>query len=191
MQAVQHVFRYLKSKPTQGLVFKTNSSLQLKGYSDADWVACPDTRKSLTGYCTFLGDSLITWRTKKQQTVSRSSSEAEYMSLAMLSCEMVWLKQLLLKMGIDHTSPAALFCDNQSAIHIAHNPVFHERIKHIEVDCHLIRQHILDKIVIVTHVRSELQLADTFTKALSRHRLHFPLDKLGVADVYAPRLEGG
>jgi hypothetical protein len=126
MLAGLHVLKFLKNHPGQGLFFSSSSSLTLKGYSDSDWGACPDTRRSTTGFCFFIGTSLVSWKSKKQEVVSRSSSEAEYRALAQATCEGQWLLYLLQDFLIPHDSPIMLYCDNKSAMHIAANPVFHE-----------------------------------------------------------------
>ncbi|CAN1266800.1 Retrovirus-related Pol polyprotein from transposon TNT 1-94 [Linum perenne] len=191
LQAAHKVIRYLKQSPGQGLFFSRNTDLRLSGYSDSDWASCPDTRRSTTGFCLFLGSSLLSWKTKKQGTVSRSSSEAEYRALAQLCCEVQWMVSLLIDLGVKHEVPVKLFCDNQSAIYIAQNPVFHERTKHIEIDCHVIRERLQNGLISLHHVPTEIQLADLFTKGLPAPRLRMLLAKLGVLDLFHPQLEGG
>ncbi|CAL9007107.1 unnamed protein product, partial [Prunus brigantina] len=131
---------YLKGAPSQGLLFPSHGSLHLTAYCDADWARCPFTRRSVTGYRIFLGKSLISWKSKKQVTVSRSSAEAEYRSMAATTCELTWLRYLLRDLQVEHNQPATLLCDNKAALYIAANPVYHERTKHIELDCHTVRE---------------------------------------------------
>lgn len=100
----------------------------------ADWAGSVSDRRStytftIAPYCTFVGDNLVTWRSKKQSVVARSSAEAEYRSMALAACELTWLKHFMIELGIDVSAPMEMFCDNQAAIHIAANPVFHERTK--------------------------------------------------------------
>ncbi|XP_061366238.1 uncharacterized mitochondrial protein AtMg00810-like [Gastrolobium bilobum] len=186
LQAAHHLLRYLKGRPGQGVLFSSSSSMQLKAFSDADWGGCPDSRKSVTGFCIFLGDSMISWKAKKQTTVSRSSAEAEYRALAATAAELCWLAQLLQEIGFKLNSPAALFCDNQAAVHIASNPTFHERTKHIEIDCHFVRDQVASGIIKLLPIRSHLQLADIFTKSLPSSSLFPLLSKMGVLDIYSP-----
>ncbi|KAL2230852.1 UNVERIFIED_CONTAM: Retrovirus-related Pol polyprotein from transposon RE1, partial [Sesamum indicum] len=101
-------------------------------------VACQVTRKSLSGFCIFVGETPISWKTKKQTTVARSSAEAEYRSMATTTCEVTWLVYLLKNLGIEVKTPIPFYCDNKTALHITTNPVFHERKKHLEIDCHVL-----------------------------------------------------
>jgi hypothetical protein len=176
--AVLHILRYVKGTLFQGLHFSSCSSLELRCYSDADWAGDPTDRRSTTGYCFFLGTSLISWRSKKQTVVARSSTEAEYRALADTTTELVWLRWLLADMGGPQTTCSPLYCDNQSAIQIAHNDVFHERTKHIEIDCHFIWHHLQQGTLHLRSVSSEDQLADIFTKSHPPGRLRDLVSKL-------------
>ena len=140
----------------------------LRAFSDADWAGDPTNRRSTTGYCFLLGSSLISWRSKKQTFVARSSTEVEYHALADTTSELLWLRWLFKDLGVSTSSATLLYCDNQSAIHITHNDVFHEWTKHIEIDCHFIRYHLVHGALKLFSVSSKDQFADIFTKSLPK-----------------------
>ena len=169
--------------------FPYDSDLQLKAYCNANWVGCPNTRKSLTGYCVFLGDSLISWSSKKQYLVSRSLAEAKYRSMVTTTSEVTWLLFLLKDLHVKHDKPVLLYCDNQVALHIAANPVFHERSKHIEADCHIVRNKVLDGTIKNFHVASKNQLVDIFTKALGVDNYLRLIKKLDLINIFAACIE--
>ena len=158
--AVLRILRYLKGTIFDGLHFSSHSSLTFQAYSDADWVGDPTDRRSTTGYCFLLG------RSKKLTVVARSRTETEYRALAATTTGLIWLRWLLKDLGIDFSIATKLHCDNRSAIQIAHNDVFHERTKHIEIYCHFIRHHLLQGIPTLQSISSQDQLADIFTKLL-------------------------
>ena len=169
LAAVRRLLRYLKGTFGRSLFFPLGISLPL-GFSDADWAGCADTRRFITGWCMFLGDDLISWKSKKQARVSKSSTESEYQAISSACSEIVWLRGLLGKLGVRQLTLTPLHADNTSAIQIAANPVFHKRTKHIEVDCHSIREAFTLLEITLPHISTKHQIANVFTKALSRHR---------------------
>jgi hypothetical protein len=175
--AVLRIIRYIKGTLFYGLHYSATSSLILRAYSDADWAGDPSDRRSTTGFCIFLGDSLISWRSKKQTLTARSSTESEYRALADTTSEILWLRWLLADLETSQSSPTSLYCDNRSAIQIAHNDVFHERTKHIEIDCHFIRQHLLRGELHLISIGTLDQPADLFTKPHSPGRFRTLVSK--------------
>jgi len=185
------ILRYLNKCLGQGPFFPRTSSLCLQGFSNANWARCIDSRRSISGQCFFLGNSLISWRTEKQLIVSRSSSEGEYRALGAATYELQWLMYLLKDLHVSLTKPHVLYFDNQSALHIAANHVFHERTKHLEIDCHLVREKLLAGLMKLLPVSSKDQLADFFTKPLLPQPSHILLSKLGMLDIYHVPACGG
>lgn len=164
---VKRIQRYIKGTLNQGLLF-SKSPLLPSAFSDANWARDSLDRRSTRGYCVFLGANLVSWSAKKQPTVARSSTEAEYKALANAALEVMWLLQLFKDLHTsEFSSSPILWCDNNSAISLASNPVFHARTKHIEVDFHFVREKIGLKQLQVRHVPSALQVADIFTKPVT------------------------
>ena len=133
-----------------------------------------------------MGDSFISWRSKKQTVVARSNNEAEYRALTATTAELIWLRWLLQDLSVDCSTTTKLHSDNQSAIQISHNGVFHERIKHIEIDCHFIRHHLLQGTLTLQSVSSQDQLADISTKPLPSRTFRALASKLIMVSLKPP-----
>ncbi|CAM8969964.1 unnamed protein product [Rhodiola kirilowii] len=181
--AAHHLLRYLKGTINKGLFYPVQSDLSVVGFSDADWGACLTTRRSLTGFCVFLGHSLVSWKTKKQATVSRSSAEAEYRSMAATTSELVWTSYILHDLRLQVSLSITLFCDNKAARQIAANPCFHERTKHLELDCHFTGEKVQSGFLQTAYIHTSLQLADVMTKPLGRAQHESLIFKLGLVDL--------
>lgn len=171
MIAVQRILRYLKSTPFQGLFYSADSSLTLSAYCDSDWGSTLDSNgmlKSITGMCLLLGSSLIIWHSSKQKVVSRSTAEAELRAIADTTCELSWVNLLLSELLIPQSLPIPIHSDNQAALDIAADPVFHPKTKHFALDCHFVREQVQSQLVRPVYLPSTRQLADIFTKGLGR-----------------------
>jgi len=186
MDAALRVVRYLKGHPGQGLLFGSSSNNLITAFCDADWASCPLTRRSVTGYAVKIGESLVSWKAKKQTTVSKSSAEAEYRSLASTVSELVWLLGMLKEVGAEVQLPVQIYSDSKAAIQIAANPVYHERTKHIEIDCHFIRERLQQGMILINYIPTQEQPADVLTKGLCKLQHEYLLSKLGVLDIFAP-----
>ncbi|KAJ9567440.1 hypothetical protein OSB04_003406 [Centaurea solstitialis] len=166
--ALKRILRYLQGTADYGLHLRYSSALSIRAYTYADWAGCPDTRRSTSGYCVYLGDNLISWSSKRQSTISRSSAEAEYRGVANVVAEICWLRNLLLELHRPLTKASLVYSDNVSAIYLSGNPVQHQRTKHIELDIHFVREHVQKGLVRILHMPSRFQIADIFTKGLPR-----------------------
>ncbi|XP_057529764.1 uncharacterized mitochondrial protein AtMg00810-like [Amaranthus tricolor] len=164
MQALHHTLRYIAGSIGQGILLKAGERISLIGYSDSDWATCPTTRRSITGYLVLFGGSPVSWKRKKQSTISKSSSEAEYRAMAAVASEITYIEK---------------------------NPVPYERTKHIELDAHFTREKVLDGLLQLQYLPTAQQLAYAFTKNLSAAQLQYLMTKLGLVQTTIPSLRGG
>jgi hypothetical protein len=161
LRAVKRILRYLVYTPKFGLWYPRGSTFDLIGYSDADRAGCKIDRKSTSGTCQFLGRSLVSWASKKQNSVALSTTEAENTAAGQL----LWMRQTLRDYGYKLTK-VPLLCDNESAIRMADNPVEHSRTKHIAIRYHFLRDHQQRGDIEIAYINTKEQLADIFTKPL-------------------------
>lgn len=166
LAVLKRILRYIRGTMDFGFHLYSSNTTSLVGYTDADWAGCPSTRRSTSGYCVFLGDNLLSWSSKRQHTISRSSAEAEYRGVANVVAETAWLRNLLRELHSPLSAATLVYCDNVSAIYLSANPVQHQRTKHIEIDIHFVRDMVTAGKVRVLHVPSRYQYADIFTKGL-------------------------
>ena len=169
-QAVKRILRYLQGTTSHGIHIEPCSQLHLFAFCDADWGSDPDGRRSTTGFCMFLGGNIISWMSKKQASVSHSSTEAEYRSLAATVAEITWLKSLISELRVPLTQAPIIYCDNLSTVMMTANPILHHRSKHFELDLHFVRENVARKLVYVCHIPSHEQTADVLTKSISSSR---------------------
>ena len=186
LDAVYRILRYLKNSPGKGLLFKSHGHLNVEGYCDADWASCLDDGRSTSGYCVFVGGNLVSWRSKKQSVVSRSTAEAEYRAMSLVLSEMLWLRNLLSELKVLRKCPLRIWCDNMSAINIANNPVQHDRTKHVEIDRFFIKERLDDGSIELRHISSGGQIADSLTKGLGVKDCNLACDKMGMINIYHP-----
>ena len=181
-QALKRLLRYLKGTLYHGLFLNKKSRMELTAFSDSDWGGVSTAGRSTTAYILYLGSNIISWKSAKQKSVSRSSTEAEYKALANAAAELAWVQNLLTELGLTLPAPPRLYCDNLSATYLCANPVYHSRMKHIALDYHFVREKVAAGSLRVHHINSRDQLADALTKPLSRAPFLSLRSKIGVSD---------
>ncbi|GJW67670.1 ribonuclease H-like domain-containing protein [Tanacetum coccineum] len=184
--ALKRILRYVRGTLDYGLQLFSFSTTDLVAYSDADWAGCPTTRRSISGYCVFLGNNLLFWSSKRQPTLSRSSAEAEYRGVANVVAETCWLRNLLRELHTSLSPATLVYCDNVSAVYLSCNPVQHHRTKHIEINIHFVRDLVAAGQVRVLHVPSRYQYAIIFTKGLPSTLFEEFCTSLSVRCPFAP-----
>jgi len=169
---VHRILRYLKATPRKGLFFKKTNDKNVAIFTDADWAGSITDRKSTSGYCTYVWGNLVTWRSKKQGVVARSSVEAEFRAMTQGICEGMWILRALKELKIVVELPLKLYCDNKATISITHNPIQHDCTKHIEIDRHFFKEKIDSGILYLPFVSSNQQTANILTKSLGKQHLN-------------------
>jgi len=182
LQHLKRILRYLKSTINHGILLRPPTTYNLVAYSDADWGGNVDDRTSTTAYIIFLGPNPISWLSKKQRTVARSSTEAEYRAVATTACEVMWLVNLLTELHVPMSTPPRLLCDNVGATYLCSNPVLHSRMKHISMDYHFVREQVQANRLHVSHVSTKDQLADILTKPLPLAKFNELTSKIKVTN---------
>ncbi|KAB2630096.1 hypothetical protein D8674_007615 [Pyrus ussuriensis x Pyrus communis] len=166
--AMQEEFNALKTQGTisYGLQYTKSKDFNITAYSDSDWATDINTRRSITGFVVYLGTNPISWQSKKQSTVSRSSTEAEYKALAHCAADVFWIRSVFKDIHQSISAPPSLYCDNLSALALSSNSVFHSKIKHLDTDYHFVREKVQRGDLMVHYIPTEDQVADVFTKGL-------------------------
>ncbi|CAN1266351.1 Retrovirus-related Pol polyprotein from transposon RE2 [Linum perenne] len=167
---LKRVLRYLRGTTEQGIMIKPSPSDHLSIYTDADWAGDNQDRRSTSAYVAYLGSNIISWTSRKQRTVSRSSTEAEYRALATAASKILWLLSLLHEIGWPPSTAPTIWCDNVGATYLTKNPVFHSRSKHLEIDFHFVRERVAAKQLHIAYISTKDQIADTLTKSLPAPR---------------------
>ena len=178
--ACKRVLRYLKATEDYGLKFSAGGEMRITGYTDTDWACDVDDRKSIGAYCIYFGNNLVSWSSKKQTVVTRSSAESEYRALASASAEITQIQSLLNELKIECTLLPTIWCDNVSATELAKNPVYHSRTKHIELDMHFVRDKVLARELEICYIPSEEHIADILIKPLTFTHFNYFRAKLKV-----------
>lgn len=179
-RAGKRILRYIKTTLNYGILYTKNRSDEIIAYSDADFAGDVNTRKSTSGSVLFFGENIISWSSERQQSVSLSTTESEYIAAAQCVKELIWLKRLFCEILDKKSIKALLYMDNQSAIRLIKNPEFHKRSKHIDIRYHFIREKYEKKLFDVEYVSTNNMLADILTKALPAAKFNQIVGKLNI-----------
>ncbi|GKA91745.1 putative ribonuclease H-like domain-containing protein, partial [Tanacetum coccineum] len=172
LNAVKRIFRYLKGRPKLGLWYPKDSPFILEAFSDSDYAGASLDRKSTTGGCQFLGSRLISWQCKKQTVVANSTTEAEYIAASHCCGQVLWIQNQMLDYGYNFMQ-TKIHVDNESAICVVKNPVYHSKTKHIEIRHHFIRDSYEKRLIEMVKIHTDNNVADLLTKAFDGRLMVF------------------
>jgi hypothetical protein len=182
LQHLKRLLRYLKATLNYGILLRKSTAINLQAYTDADWGGNADDRTSTSAYLIYVGGNPVSWLSRKQRTVARSSTEAEYRAVATTTAEIMWISNLLSELHVPLVKPPLLLCDNVGATYLCSNPVLHSKMKHISLDYHFVREQVRDGKLQVSHVSTKDQIADLLTKPLPRAKFEELRSKMQVTD---------
>jgi hypothetical protein len=185
--AAKHVTRYLKGTIDYGLSYDGDHDFTLSGYIDADWEGSVSDRKITSGCCFSLGSAMISWQSRKQSSIALSTVEAEYIAACFASCEAIWLQKLLTGLFELEMRATLILCDNQRCIKMTENLIFHDKLKHIEISYHYIRDMVQRGALKLQYISTDEQVFDVLTKPLSLVKFEFFRDKFGIVRKNLPR----
>ncbi|XP_021606554.1 uncharacterized mitochondrial protein AtMg00810-like [Manihot esculenta] len=183
LQAAKRVMRYIKGTIDFGVKYVCCPNFKLVGFSDSDWAGSVDDMKSTTGFCFNFGSGAINWCSRKQEIIAQSTAEAEFVAAAAATNHALWLRKILKDLNEEQVEPTSIFVDNQVAISISSNPVFHGKTKHFKIKFYFIREIQKEGEVLLVYCRAEDQIADGFTKALPKAKFADSTNKMGVCSI--------
>jgi hypothetical protein len=179
-KAAKRVVRYIKGTLSYGIQFSCIENFDLQGYADSDWAGSCDDMKSTSGYCFSFGSRIFSWCSKKQEVIAQSTAEAEYVAATAAANQVLWLRKILADLDMEQKKATRVNVDNQAAIAISNNPIFHGKTKHFKLKYYFLREVQKNEEIQLIYCRTEDQLADILTKPLSKTRFEILRNKIGV-----------
>ena len=180
LQAAKRVVRYIKDTLDYDVKYSHSHNFKLYGYSDSDWVGCVDDLRSTTSYCFTFGSGVFSWLSKKQEVITQSTAEAEYVAVVAAVNQALWIRKIMTDLHMEQEENTQIFVDNQAAISIANDPMFHGKIKHFKIKLFLLREVQREGEVKLLYCKTENQSVEILTKTLPKTRFEYLRQKLGV-----------
>jgi len=183
LRAAKRILRYIKGTIDYGVKFEKCPSFKLLGFSDSDWAGSADDMRSTSGHCFSLGSGIFSWSSKKQEIVAQSTAEAEFIAATGAVNQVLWLRKIMYDLHLEQKESTIILVDNQAAIAISNNLVFHKKTKHFNIKFYFLREVQQRGEVTLVYCKSENQLADLFTKPLPIRKFELLRQKIGVCSI--------